>query len=265
MYFGTGNEYPEFGSSAGKKLWTDSIMSVGLESGALAWYFQTVHHEEWDIDVSNPPVRIDPVIDGRRVPLLSVGGKSGYLYVLDARNGRPVPHYSIPEVAVPNVNNGVGQALNNTWPTQPEPAGGAGRILPHCLTAAVAASLIPGFPTAPNGTPIIPTCQYAPPSAAAYNLMYPSQTGGINWSRQAYDPATNDLYVCAEISAQGWENVSPTSPDQVAIGPPGLAAGGTITALDVSTNTIDWQIEIPPPFAVPGGPDVRNGSVRAEA
>ncbi len=260
IYFGTGNEYPEFGSSPGKKLWTDSLMSVSLRTGALRWYFQTIHHEEWDLDVANPPVRIDPIIDGKRIPLVAVGGKSGYLYVLNARNGGRIPNFAIPEVAVPDINQGAGQALNNTWPTQPEPTGGAGHILPHCMTAAEGAMLIPGYPTAPNGTPIIPTCQYAPPTAAAYNLMYPAETGGINWNREAYDPATNDLYVCASISAQGRENLSSTNPDQQSIGPPGLIAGGTITALDISTNKIDWQVRIPPPFTYPGGPDIRNGT-----
>ncbi len=37
-------------------------------------------------------------------------------------------------------------------------------------------------------------------------------------------------------------------------------AGGTITALNMSTNKIDWQYQIPLPFTSPGGPEVRNGT-----
>ena len=172
-------------------------------------------------------------------------------------NGSRVAQLRFPRRA-PNIN----QARVKPSTTRGRAAGAdAPRVTSfRTLTAAEGTLLIPGYPTAPNGTPIIPTCQYAPPTAAAYNLMYPAETGGINWNREAYDPTTNDLYVCASISAQGWENISPADPDQRSIGPAGLIAGGTITALDISTNTIDWQVRIPPPFTYPGGPDIRNGT-----
>ncbi len=256
VYYGTGNHYPETGGSPGKALWTDTMMSVDLPTGALKWYFQAVHHDEWDFDLSNPPVRINPVIDGKRMPILAFGNKNGFLYVVNAVNGGAVPNFKIPEVAVPDLNSGAGQALNGTWPTQPEPQGGAGAIVPHCTTAEQAAALLPGFPTAPNGTPEIPTCQYASPTAAAYLVWGISVAGGINWNREAYDPTTNDLYTCAVVGVFGHENASPTSVIQSSIGSD--AAGGSITALNMSTNKIDWQINLPPGYTTPGGPIVRN-------
>src|SRR6185437_1090233 len=125
--------------SPGKALWTDTIFSDNLKTGQMKWYFQTAHHDEYDYDVSNPPVRIDPVINGKRVPVVAIGGKNGWLYVLNAVNGGTVPNFPIPEVAVPNLNNGQGLALNTAWPTQPEPSGGAGEMMPHCMTNAEAA------------------------------------------------------------------------------------------------------------------------------
>src|SRR6185437_14031127 len=99
-------------------------------------------------------VRIDPMINGKRVPTVSIGGKNGYFYVLNALNGGPVPGFPVKEVKIPDVTNGAGAIQNNAWPTQPEAFGGAADILPHCMTAAVGAQMIPGYPTAPNGTPI---------------------------------------------------------------------------------------------------------------
>ena len=45
---------------------------------------------------------VNALIDGKRLPVVATGGKNGYMYVLDARNGAPVPHFPIPEVPVPS-------------------------------------------------------------------------------------------------------------------------------------------------------------------
>ena len=49
-----------------------------------------------------------------------------------------------------DLNGGKGAALNLTWPTQPEPTGGAGEILPHCMTAAQAAAMYSDLPERPE-------------------------------------------------------------------------------------------------------------------
>jgi glucose dehydrogenase len=226
----------------------------------MKWYFQTVHHDEWDYDVSNPPMRLNPKINGKTYQVLAIGGKSGWEFVRNAVNGRPTPGFPAPETKVLDLNQGKGAALNLTWPTQPEPTGGAGQILPHCMTAAEAQTLYPGFPNAPNGTPIIPTCTFANPYSDAYYTWYPAFSGGINWWRSAYNPTTNDLYICANVSTEGFENLSPTSPNQATIGTFNGGYGGTISALNMSSNKLDWQIKIPPEFTSPGGPAVQNGS-----
>jgi len=260
VYFGTGNAFPYNGRAPGKNLWTESLMAVNSKSGVLKWYFQTTHHDEWDYDDPNPPVRVNVNINGKTTPVVAMGSKNGWLYVLQAKNGSYVPNFPIPEVKVQDLNDGKGAALNNTWPTQPEPSGGAGEILPHCLTAADAAAIIPGFPTAPNGTKIIPSCTYATPYSDAYYAWYPAYSGGINWNRMSYNPNTNDLYICASISVMGFENASPTSPTQSFVGTFLGGDGGTISALNMSTNKLDWQVKIPRSYDTPGGPTVRNGT-----
>src|SRR5262249_47422222 len=158
--------------------------------------------------------------------------------------------FPVKETKIPDVTNGAGAIQNNAWPTQPEAGGGAGQILPHCMTAAVGAQMIPGYPTAPNGTPIIPTRQYASPTSQQYVLMYPAHGGGINWNREAYSPQTNDMYVCAGVSVIAEENTSPTSGAMISLGVNGTE-GGTISALNMSTNKLDWQVKIPAAFTTP--------------
>jgi quinohemoprotein ethanol dehydrogenase len=258
IYFGTGNHYPETGSQPGKALWTDSTMALSIKTGALKWYYQQVHHDEWDYDVSNPPVRVNAMIDGKRVPVLAEGGKTGFMYVLNAKNGGPVPHFAIPEKPVPDLNGGKGAALDNTWPTQPEPQGGAGQIVPTCYTAALGASQYPGFPIGPDGHPIIPTCMFAPPYNDAWLLFGGDTAGGINFPRTTYSPQTNDLYICAQISSAAHETRSATDWHQQVVDVHG-GAGGTVSALNLGTNKLEWQVTYPAAYTTPGGPLTRNG------
>ena len=64
VFLGTGNAYPYTGRQAGKNLWTASMVAVNSNTGALKWYFQSVHHDVWDYDQSNPPMILRVMIDG---------------------------------------------------------------------------------------------------------------------------------------------------------------------------------------------------------
>jgi glucose dehydrogenase len=244
LYTATGNPYPYTGRQPGKDLWSDSIVSLDLHTGALRWYFQLVHHDIWDFDCSTPPVLFDLRRGGRSVPALAGSCKTGYVYELDRRNGHPI--FPIPEVRVPDLSHGRGAALNNTWPTQPEPQGGAAKLLIHCPTAAQARAAIPGFPRAPNGTPILRTCPFAPPFNDAYLLWGPFwELGGTNYPRMSFDPQTGELYVCANVTMFATENVSPADYHLQTIATGSVASGGwtgSVSALNMTTNRLDWQV-----------------------
>jgi len=245
-YVGTGNPFPYTGRGAGKGLWADSEVSLDLKTGALKWGYQGVHHDEWDYDCPTPPVLYNATVKGKMVPGIAFSCKSGYIYLLDRRNGKPI--FPIPEVAVPNLDAGVGAKLNQTWPTQPIPTGGSAQILPHCPTVAQVKNVMPGkWPNAPNGDPYVLTCPYAPTNATHYALWGPYFAfGGTDYPPMAYNPTTNDLYVCANVSWQSMENLTPKSQShRYATGGGWTTVGesGTVSALNVSTNKLDWQVK----------------------
>ena len=75
--------------------------------------FQTVHHDLWDMDVPAQPALIDLPIGGATVPALVQTTKTGNIFVLDRRTGKPiVPGH---ERAVPG-NAAPGDRVS---PTQP--------------------------------------------------------------------------------------------------------------------------------------------------
>lgn len=93
IYFGTGNASPTYADQLrpGDNLYTSSIVALDIDSGGLRWYHQLVPHDIWGYDAASPPVLLDaPDENGRPVPALAAASKSGWLYLLDRRDGRPL-------------------------------------------------------------------------------------------------------------------------------------------------------------------------------
>ena len=77
-----------------------SVLALDIATGKPRWVYQTVHHDLWDMDVPAQPALVDLDLPGRgRVPALVQSTKTGNLFVLDRRTGRPV--FPAPETPVP--------------------------------------------------------------------------------------------------------------------------------------------------------------------
>ena len=122
VLFSTGNPYPETGRSVGWSLWTETMIAVDWKTGNMKWWFQTTHHDELDFDLPHPTMVLRVPIDGKTVPVVAEGSKGGFFYVLNARNGGPVPHFKITETPTYDPS-GTGIAQNNMFATQPVPSG----------------------------------------------------------------------------------------------------------------------------------------------
>ena len=60
------------------------------ETGKYRWHFQEVHHDLWDYDAPNPVVLFDVDIDGVERKGFAQAGKTGWVYILDRTNGKPL-------------------------------------------------------------------------------------------------------------------------------------------------------------------------------
>ena len=89
IYFVVGNPSPDLDGSLrpGDNLYTNSLVSVDLDTGKLACYFQYIAHDLWDLDATSPTVLVD-VKDksGKTVPGVLHAGKTGYIYVHDRKD-----------------------------------------------------------------------------------------------------------------------------------------------------------------------------------
>jgi PQQ-dependent dehydrogenase (methanol/ethanol family) len=104
IYFVVGNPSPDLDGSLrpGDNLYTDSLVSVDLDSGEYQCHFQYIAHDVWDLDAVSPPI-ITTVKDasGNDVKGILHGGKTGHVYVHKADDCSLIRHS---EAMVPQEN-----------------------------------------------------------------------------------------------------------------------------------------------------------------
>jgi quinohemoprotein ethanol dehydrogenase len=244
VYFSTGNCGPDLDGSMreGDNLFCASIMAVNAKTGAYAWHFQQVHHDIWDYDVVSPVVLFDTVINGQSRKGLAEAGKTGWVYILDRTNGKPL--IGIEERPVPQ------ESRQKTAKTQPFPIGDA--IVPQC------AEPLPGYPEA--------GCIFAPFWETPV-LIQPSVAGGTSWSPMPYNPDTGYFYVPGTIRTSAFVRYG----DKYKLGqrymggsftgPIGSPMRGTFAAIDSKTNKIAWQHPTPYPIGGGGGSTTTAGGL----
>jgi quinoprotein glucose dehydrogenase len=191
IFVPTGSASPDYfgGMRVGDDRWADSIVALRAKTGELAWGFQLVHHDLWDYDSASPPLLTTLQHDGKSVPVVIQGNKTGFLYVLNRDTGvsvLPVEERPVPQSDVPG---------EVTSPTQPFP------LAPP--------SLVPQKLSVDDAWGITPTdrdyCRelikslrndglFTPPSLRG-SLSEPGNVGGINWSGYAFDPQHSLLLV----------------------------------------------------------------------
>ncbi|CAB3808428.1 glucose/quinate/shikimate family membrane-bound PQQ-dependent dehydrogenase [Paraburkholderia fynbosensis] len=103
-----GNRTPE------QERFASGLLALNATTGKLAWFYQTVHHDLWDMDLPAQPTLAD-ITDqsGNVVPVVYAPAKTGNIFVLDRRTGKPVvpaPERPVPQGAA---------AGDHVSPTQP--------------------------------------------------------------------------------------------------------------------------------------------------
>jgi alcohol dehydrogenase (cytochrome c) len=89
IYFVVGNPSPDLYGAIrpGDNLYTDSLVSVDLDTGKYVCHFQYVPHDVWDLDAVSPTVLVEAADkDGKTVPAVIHAGKTGYVYVNDRKD-----------------------------------------------------------------------------------------------------------------------------------------------------------------------------------
>ncbi|HVY93054.1 MAG TPA: acido-empty-quinoprotein group A [Bryobacteraceae bacterium] len=87
--YGTGNPTPAYtvGRGEGDNLFTSSTIAVNVDTGKMAWYFQSSPHDMHDWDSAQTPVLVDGMFKGRMRKMAMTAARNGYFFVLDRVTG----------------------------------------------------------------------------------------------------------------------------------------------------------------------------------
>jgi quinoprotein glucose dehydrogenase len=269
IFVPTGSASPDYygGMRAGDNKWADSIVALRAKAGELAWGFQLVHHDLWDYDSASPPLLTTLQHDGKSVPVVIQGNKTGFLYVLNRDTGVPV--FPVEERPVPQ-SDVPGEV---TSPTQPFPLAPPA-LVPQKLSADDAYGITPADRDYCHERlkALRNDGLFTPPSLQG-SLSEPGNVGGMNWSGYAFDPQhslllVNTNNVAAEMGViaadKYWDAKENEKGDLEYTQQYGAPYGmfrtflvakahhlpctpppwGTLAAVDVAQGTIRWQVPL---------------------
>jgi quinoprotein glucose dehydrogenase len=202
------------GDRPGANVYSDSIVAVDALTGEYLWHFQTVHHDIWDVDMSNAGTLFDFEVDGETRPAIAYVGKSSYLFVLDRETGEPL--IDVEERAVP-AGDVPGEYYSPTqpFPVRPPPLSRVSfdadtdLVRPEDTSPEHAAACMQimeragGFYNEGPFTPFLYKGGVDDPPRSAIQL--PGGTGGVNWGGSALEPSSSLIIVNAHDGPlTGW-------------------------------------------------------------
>jgi len=269
------------GDREGNNLFGNSVVALEAETGKLKWYFQTVHHDQWDFDLPPAPVLLDVTIKGKKVPLLAQTGKVGYMYILNRVTGEPI--FGIDEKPVP-ISKVPGEHSSPTQPIprKPKPFGRMSFTMSDLVTAQdtteehakACRDLVEKSGGLSNEGPFTPWVYRAPGAPSTSSVLFPGAIGGTDWGGFSADPQLGYFFVSSSnYGSIGWiektREGSPVPYDQVSVyGNPvaskfwerktdarGQLLGesswpcqkppwGLLTAVNAATGEFAWQVRL---------------------
>ena len=283
IFLPTGNPSPDHWGgyrTPAEEKYGSSVVALELATGKVRWVFQTTHHDLWDYDVASQPTLYD-IPDGRggRIPALIQPTKRGQIFVLDRRTGTPITRVqekAVPQGAAPGDRTSPTQPYSVGMPTISSP-----RIKESDMWGL---SPLDQLWCRITFRKLRYEGDFTPPHPDEPGLLFPATMGGMNWGSAAIDESNDYLIVNDGRMAQvlalierqeadrdgeealrrlgarvggKWQGAGKLllqkgtpyaatyynfmSPLEVPCPAPPL---GTLTAIDLKTKKIAWQVPI---------------------
>ena len=239
------------GDHKGANLFSDSLVAVNAKTGKYLWHFQATHHDIWDWDLDTPPVLLDVKKGAATIPAVAAMNKSAILFILNRLTGEPI--FGVTETPVPASP----VASESASPTQPIPnkpvqlarnsfdLSEVAQLTPE-HTAACQKMITDGHWTGSKAFEPIPTDHPI--------IRFPGGEGGPEWAGGAFDPKlglfivnTNNLGYVEQLKQQPdgeWGMTSANFRDRVSRMPCQTPPWGLLSAVNVNTGDIAWQVHL---------------------
>lgn len=173
----------------GDNLFANCVLALDARTGKRIWHFQGIRHDVWDLDFPAAPSLVTVTRDGQKVEAVAQIAKTGYVYVLDRKTGKPL--FDVKDRQVPaSTVDGEKLSLTQPYPVKPPPftrQAFTEDMITRRTPEAHAAVLEKFRSVDSNGV-------YTPPSLRG-TMLFPGTDGGGEWGGAAFDPDTGLLYV----------------------------------------------------------------------
>ena len=268
-------------------LFANSLVAVDAKSGKLKWYFQAIHHDLWDYDMPAPPMLFDVVHDGKKIPAIAVITKNPLLFILNRVTGKPI--YGAEERPVPAGNvPGEWYSPTQPFPLKPPPLSRLtftdkdfATITPgheaacrewyaKFLERGGVPNKGPYTPSSPNGTLQFPDhwggawmWGGAFDPALGYYIINTTDSGALHFIQAKPEPRPAPAYADPDHQSPILYSLQPNRVQSAisfaafsfsADGLPCWAPPwGRLTAVDVNTGDIAWQVPYGTISGVPAG------------
>jgi glucose dehydrogenase len=178
------------GDRPGANLFGDSVVALDCKTGKRRWHFQTIHHDLWDYDLPSAPVLVTVRRGGKPVDAVAQITKTGFVFLLDRENGKPmfeIEERTVPRSPVP----GEQSSPTQPFPLKPPPFARQSMRMEELTNV-----------TPESRAACMEMIRGAEMAADLYNpitekptVMFPGTNGGANWGGGSFDPDTGTLYV----------------------------------------------------------------------
>ena len=257
VYLPHGSPAPDFfgGDRPGANLFGNSLVALDALTGKRKWHFQAIHHDIYDFDLEAAPILFDMNRNGAKIPALALTSKTGLVFILDRRDGKPiygVEERPVPESSVP----GEVSWPTQPWPVKPAPLGRMSFKYPDEI-----AKVTPEHEAfcrdlyekneMHNDGPFTPY-------GLKTTIQFPGTLGATNWHGGSYDPTLgylffNVLYLAdvAKMIQPTGTNVAPWIRNSFSrfwnpenYWPCQAPPWGQMVAIDVNTGEYAWRVPL---------------------
>ncbi len=239
------------GDHKGANLFSDSLVAVDASTGKYLWHYQVVHHDIWDYDLDAPPILVTVKRDGKDIPAIAVMNKDAFLYILNRVTGEPL--YEVKETPVPPSP----VPSEKAWPTQPIPSKPA-QLARGSFSMDELADITPEHTAACKAliqrTHAVGSKLFEPIPQDHPIIRFPGGEGGPEWAGGAFDPRlgyfivnTNNLGYIEQLTERDgeWNKITNNFVDSPKTNNPcQQPPWGQLTAVNVSTGDIAWQVPL---------------------
>jgi quinoprotein glucose dehydrogenase len=180
----------------GDNLFANTILALDVRTGKRVWHFQGIRHDLWDLDFPAAPALVTVTRDGRKVDAVAQITKTGHVWVLERKTGKPL--FPLDTVKVPaSTLEGERASETQILPRRPAPFARQG-ITEDMLTTRTPEAHAAVLATFRKYSA---SKLFSPPSTEGV-IVFPGYDGGGEWGGPAFDPETALLYV--NSNEMGW-------------------------------------------------------------